>query len=73
MIIEVESGVELAKCPFCGSKPSLRMENSPKFKHTDPDRPLHYWVKCPNDECAVSPRSNKDQNKAVENWNKRAA
>jgi Lar family restriction alleviation protein len=72
MIIEIEAGVELKACPFCGGDAVLRTENKPKFKYTDPDEPLLFWVKCTNARCAVSPQSKDKQDAAIETWNRRA-
>lgn len=72
MIVEVESGVELAVYPFCGQNPVLRVDKMPTKNNVALlGQGPGYWVKCTNRECSVSPHSSGSAEEAVERWNHR--
>ena len=72
MIIDLKTGVELEKCPFCGSEPKLRSDNGVQegtaMKMTTP----RFWVKCSSDPCGISTRSQEKEEEAIALWNQRA-
>lgn len=54
-------GVELKSCPFCGSGASAKGDG------------VHFWVRCDNEQCGVSTKAIRaDQRKAIDSWNARA-
>lgn len=73
MIVEIEDGVELMPCPLCGSAPILRCDGLivGVIKNNKTVVANHYWAKCSNVECAITPRASKTQELAAEKWNSR--
>ena len=72
MLVELESGVVLDPCPFCGSKALLKCDGWPSsvFPNNDP-KYAYYWVKCQNPKCGVSPAATSSATSAVSAWNNR--
>jgi hypothetical protein len=70
MIVEVEASVSLKSCPLCGEPAVMRTEGLMKFGVGHPVP--HYWVKCTNERCAISPKVQDSQEAAAESWNRRA-
>jgi Lar family restriction alleviation protein len=66
-IVEVET--EVKPCPFCGAKAVVKTEKTPYYC----DMEEHYWVKCSNTDCSVSPASYPNLEAAITRWNTRAA
>jgi Lar family restriction alleviation protein len=65
-IVELETEVE--PCPFCGAEAIVKTDRTPYCsKMTE-----HYWVKCSNMDCAVSPTSHPSLEAAITRWNSRA-
>ena len=64
MIVELEEGIELEPCPFCGVaavvKAATTMAQGPYF-----------WVKCTNPKCGASPAPSPDKQAVINSWNQR--
>lgn len=70
MIVELEEGVGLEPCPFCGARAVLKTDMK-QAVGTLSERPTHFWVKCENRQCGVSPAANLDQRVVISAWNQR--
>ena len=77
MILDIEAGVELKSCPFCGSDAVLRTDEflAARDMPGAPATPAirnHFWVKCANRVCGASPAAAKNEGVAIDAWNARA-
>jgi hypothetical protein len=62
-IVELET--ELRPCPFCGAEAIAKTDRMPSCSGMNE----HYWVKCSNADCAVSPKSHPNLDAAITRWN----
>jgi Lar family restriction alleviation protein len=62
MIAELEEGITLEPCPFCGFEAVLKTT-------TLLSAGTQYWVKCTNPQCGASPAANPDKQVAIKAWN----
>lgn len=65
MIVELEAGVELEPCPFCGVEAVLKSDSTL-------GQGQYFWVKCTNPKCGASPAAGSDKLAVIEAWNRRA-
>ena len=69
MIVETEDGVDLLKCPICGSGAVLKSDGVLRIGVPEPTP--NYWVKCSSSICGISPLSSFSRQEAIEKWNNR--
>jgi len=60
----VETEITLKSCPFCGSEAFLKSDHQMSGQY-------HFWVKCSNPKCGVSPSCSKTEKAATGAWNDR--
>jgi Lar family restriction alleviation protein len=65
-IVELET--EIRPCPFCGSEAIVKTDQTPPCSEMNE----HFWVKCSNADCSVSPKSHPKLEVAIARWNTRA-
>lgn len=61
--MEIATEITLEPCPFCGVDPVLKTESTLGV--------AYYWVKCTNPKCSASPAASRNQQDAIEGWNRR--